>query len=309
MAVPGIDHTLDQVFSYQNISETYDFLRTGVDFQINSKLIDLESIDGHTDFGHEIDIKDVKLIDWVPNASPHYKVSRFAVSSKSQKQSSLSQFHRNQGLKAMCTSLLWVDKAADFHSGGIFHNKKIQVLEADGSKYEVQALFRMPSYCESSHYEYQPGWFLSYVGEVYLHLNFFGVSHVCLPNTSTFTKQVSKDDWNKCFFMNKAFSFKELHDILISLLQQNFDLVYHVMSFIPFDPKLIEYNLGIAISEEIHDLIFNQADENMASLQLQSYNNDNLPDTVKCFEPWNTKYDEIPLKRWYMPANPNTSEQ
>ena len=79
------------------------------------------------------------------------------------------------------------------------------------------------------------------------------------------------------------------------------------MSFLPFDPKLIEYNFGVAISEDIHDLIFDQMNENGWNnedpiVELVSYDNPRLPDTVKSFEPWNSVYEDIPLKRKCMPT-------
>ena len=288
--------TLNSLFSYQNISDTFDFLRTETDFQVDSSLIDFEVLD-HTQPAGDIKIEDVELIDWIPNVSPHYKVTRFAVSSKSEQP---GRHMRWLGLKAMCSDIMWSDKTSTLRSGGIFQTSQLHVLRSDGTKYEVEVLFRMPNYREADSFEYQPGFFIISPGELYLHLNFFGVAHSVLPNPSTFKRQ--NPDWDLIFFMNGAISFQELHDVLMIPLQENFDMAYRIMSFLPFDPKVIEYNFGVAISEEIQDLIFGSDSEsedglNTPSLRLVSYCNPRLPDTVRSFEPWNTYYEDIPLKR------------
>ena len=67
------------------------------------------------------------------------------------------------------------------------------------------------------------------------------------------------------------------------------------MTFLPFDPKVIEYNFVIAIGPHMKSLIFNdfEKDWGAPSVLMASYSNEALTDTLSTYKPRMI----MPLKR------------
>ena len=105
-------------------------------------------------------------------------------------------------------------------------------------------------------------WHPTEAAELFLQFQCFGVVHQTLPDERTYWEnQVNYETW-KC----NEHSIEDLWDVLLSKIDENKDVFYQILSFLPFNDSIVRFESTVAISE-LHP-VFKNFDVNTGNIKI-----------------------------------------